>query len=760
MLHKISFRPAIYTVTLAFLLGISFSAIQLFIDLKAEKIRIDETVRQVIGISRESAIQAAVNLDHDLAEQVIKGLFHFTPIFQAEIKDNFGDLLATLSRSHADHAPMKWQWLAARIIDPEKTFTVDLLDPVYHDTMGSMTVVVDIHATAANFFNRITLVIIGDLLRSFILALILLAIFQSYLTKPLLAIISSLAKIVPGKSDKVSITVGKSHQDDELGMLVGTINSLLGGFDLNLRQLMKAEKELRASEERIRLLLESSAEAIFGLDLDGRCTFVNPSCLRMLGYESPVDLLGKNMHALLFAHKSAAPGSPNGSICGAVKNGCGIHEADGTMRRADDSTFPVEYWAHPIIRQGKTIGCVVTFLDISERKKSEAENKKLCDQLRQSQKMEAIGTLAGGIAHDFNNMLNAILGYSSLIMADNNKDTPCHEYADNIHKAGCRAAKLVEQILTFSRRKDEEKGPLQIQSIVKEALKLLKGTLPSTIELRESINSKCRPVMADSTQIHQVVMNLCTNAYHAMRETGGVLAVELDEVELDQAVAATISDLAPGNYVRLTVRDNGPGMDGATRERIFEPYFSTKKTGGGTGLGLATVHGIVKDCKGGIVVESAPGHGASFNIYLPVIVECILPKVEPQVDERSGPIKIHVLLVDDMPANILLGKTILNRIGCRVTSFTSSLEAFDKFRAAPEEFDLVITDQTMPRMTGNELAMKVLAIRADMPIIMITGYSDIMDEESAKAIGIKEFIMKPITPSVLAKAISKVLPAS
>jgi len=386
-------------------------------------------------------------------------------------------------------------------------------------------------------------------------------------------------------------------------------------------------------------------------------------------------------------------------------------------------------------------------MDITER-------KQLQTQLQQALKMEAIGTLAGGIAHDFNNVLYSIIGYTELTMDDVPEGSLARKNLKEVFKGAMRAKDMVQQILAFSRKDDTQKKPIKVQSVVKEALKLLRTSIPSTIEIRQSIDADCGPVLADPTQIHQVIMNFATNAYQAMLEKGGVLELTLMEEEIGSDDSDF--DLDPGTYLKLTVSDTGYGMDNVVMGKIFDPYFTTRGPGEGTGMGLAVVHGIVKSHGGNITVYSELGEGTAFSVYLPLIeTRPVEPKVISAELAPTGTERI--LFVDDEEYIVLMTQQILERLGYQVTSRTSSVEALAAFKAKPNEYDLVITDMTMPNMTGVELVPRLKEIRSDIPIIICTGFSEMIDEDKAKAVGIREYVMKPIVIEEIAKTIRKVL---
>ena len=403
-------------------------------------------------------------------------------------------------------------------------------------------------------------------------------------------------------------------------------------------------------------------------------------------------------------------------------------------------------------------GILFSGLDITERKKAEEEKTKMEAQLRQAQKMEAIGTLAGGIAHDFNNILGAIIGYSEMAIESLPPDSTVTRNLGEVLKAGFRAKDLVTQILAFSRQANIDPIYLRPAGIIKEGIKLLRSSIPTTIDIHEDIDPKTGVILAAPTQIHQILMNLCTNAFHAMEEHGGTLQISLHEIELGPENSAFASGAAIGTFARLTVHDSGTGIDPMIKNNIFDPYFTTKEAGKGTGMGLAIVHGIVKSCGGFIACESEPGRGTTFEVFLPVVRRDGPDEVEILDCIPTG--KERILFVDDEALIADMATEILEKLGYAVTVRKSGLAALDAFRNQPGNFDLVITDQTMPGMTGVELSRRMLQIRPDIPIILCTGYSSTASESAAKALGVKEFVFKPVSIRILAGLIRKVLDAS
>ncbi len=397
---------------------------------------------------------------------------------------------------------------------------------------------------------------------------------------------------------------------------------------------------------------------------------------------------------------------------------------------------------------------------VIERQIADEARLLLQEQLQQAQKMEAIGTLAGGIAHDFNNILTPIMGFAEMARESVAEDDPLRKDLSQVLEASVRAKELVQQILTFSRQSGQEPRPLYVHLVLKEALKLLRATIPTTITIREDIDQDCGMINADPTKIHQVVMNLCTNAYHSMRKEGGVMTVTLSKAEI-QASAPEDQELqsGPGEFIKLKVADTGLGMDKATLDKIFEPYFTTKSQNEGTGLGLAVVHGIVEHCGGAISVFSEQGKGSTFTVYFPKSAEEI-PVVEQGTGGGITAGKEHILLVDDDEQIGKMMSAMLERGGYRVSKFMNPVDALDHFVAQPDQFDLVITDMTMPEMTGTQLAKRILDLKTGVPILLCTGYSESTDHELSKSLGIQGYLMKPVSRKDLFLKIRELLDGS
>ncbi|MCP4602164.1 MAG: response regulator [Proteobacteria bacterium] len=499
-------------------------------------------------------------------------------------------------------------------------------------------------------------------------------------------------------------------------------------------------------------LLKSLPIPVIAIDSNEKVIIWNPSATRFFKWNED-EVLGQTNPII--------PSDDSGGLKDALRfvfKGNDFADREAKCKKKDDSLVDVKVSASPILDSSNTVtGIQMAFVDLSDRKQAEYERYRLEEKLRQSQKMEAIGTLSGGVVHDFNNLLYAILGYAELAIEDTKKESMVYNNLEQIVKAGKRAANLTSQILTFSRNTKPEKRPIQLQSVVTESLNLLRSTLPDTIEIQTNLDEKCGAVLADPTQINQLIINLGTNAYHAMRERGGVLGVRLEELKIHPEMPQKYHNLTIGRYVKLTIRDSGHGMDVETIDHIFEPFFTTKKQGEGTGLGLATVYEIVKSYNGTITVQSEPGGGTIFEILFPMLAHEIksIKKVDDEMQLLKG--FGRILYVDDEELIARLGKRILTRLGYDVTALSSSTEALQVFCINPSSFDIVIADHSMPDLTGTELAKHLCQIRPDIPIVLATGCSEAIDQSQAQSNGIREYLKKPIGIYDLAKTVRRVI---
>jgi PAS domain S-box-containing protein len=518
----------------------------------------------------------------------------------------------------------------------------------------------------------------------------------------------------------------------------------------NLAELAQREEELRESEERFRVLFEHAPDPFFIMKIDGALVGGNKAGEKFTGYKDG-ELVGKNILEIDLI--SAEDLSKAESFLKRSQDGEPTGPNEFALRHKNGRPIYAELSTHPVNIKGEKFVLGIA-RDITDRKKVEQERKRLEDQLQQAQKMEAIGTLAGGIAHDFNNILGAVMGYAELSLHEVKKESLPYQYMQEVLHAGKRAKDLVKQILTFSRQTEQEHAPILVRLIVKEVIKLLRASLPATIEIHQNIQSDVL-VMGDPTQVHQVIMNLCTNAGYAMQDQGGRLTVSLAQVELDEEFTANHPNLNSGSYLKLTVSDTGPGIAESELDRIFEPFFTTKEKGEGTGMGLAVVHGIVTGHGGDIFARSEPEQGATFTVYLPAVETRIESETRIELPLPSG--TETILFIDDELALANAGKYMLESLGYDVAMRTSSLEALELIKSRPDRFDLVITDLTMPGLTGDNLAQKLMEIRSDLPVILCTGFSARMNEKKALALGIRAFVTKPVLKRQIAETIRKVL---
>jgi PAS domain S-box-containing protein len=525
--------------------------------------------------------------------------------------------------------------------------------------------------------------------------------------------------------------------------------------DMTERRL--AEEALRLSQRRLAGILDIAQDAIISVDDTRAIRLFNKGAERIFGfgaYETigrPLDLLLPDGNSLVEAIENRAAG---GSSAPAER-------VEVRARRKDGGEFPAELSASKFQLGEETVFTII-LRDISERRRAELERAHLLGQFHQAQKMEAIGRLAGGIAHDFNNVLAAILGYADLALYDLPPESPSAANVQQVLKAGRRGKTLVRQILAFSRREEKVERFVLLDQVLHEAMDLLAATLPKSVQVERRVSAPGAVVRADDAELHQMIMNLCVNAAQAIGPERGRIVVELDQAEIGSEDALRPSGarliagkLSPGRYVRLAVTDTGIGMSDETVSHIFEPFFTTKPKGEGTGLGLAAVHGIVTGKRGAIAIRTAPGQGTRFEIFLPRSEEQPEPAGAGAQDVTAGGERI--LFVDDEPDLIHIGRQSLERLGFRCDGMSSAAAALAAFRSEPDRWSLVITDHMMPGMTGAAMAREMLAIRPDLPIILCTGFGDTITPESARAAGIREFVMKPVVGRELTEIVSRLL---
>jgi two-component system, cell cycle sensor histidine kinase and response regulator CckA len=502
------------------------------------------------------------------------------------------------------------------------------------------------------------------------------------------------------------------------------------------------EQLLKESERKFRKIFALSPQAIALTDFEsGKMTDVNQKVCELTHYQRN-ELIGRKTTELnLYSPED------RGRFISELKMNGSVNGLEMTFTAKNGEKLIALMYATSINVADQNL-ILTIFVDITEQKKME-------HQLSQAQKMESIGSLAGGIAHDFNNLLFPIVGLSEMMLSDFPPDSPEHHNLHEIFLAGKRGRELVQQILSFSRQSEQQLIPVHIQKVLKEVCNLCRATIPTDIPIARDIQTNCGPVMADPTQIHQIAMNLITNAFHAVEPVGGTISIQLTEVDVT-SMDDPAGDLVPGRYAMLSVSDTGIGIDGAVINKIFDPYFTTKEKGRGTGLGLATVYGIVKAHGGDIRVISDIGKGATFHVYLPLLEKTQNAEAEKEMTSLPTGTE-HILVVDDEKPIVHLEKQMLERLGYQTSSFTSSRDALYAFKTEPSKFDLVITDMNMPNLNGMQLATELIDIRLDIPIILCTGFSQRIKSEKAEALGIRAMLMKPVGMKDLAQKLREVL---
>ncbi len=527
---------------------------------------------------------------------------------------------------------------------------------------------------------------------------------------------------------------------------------LLNGIMLDITERKRAEENLNQKLELLKITESMANIGSWEWDVHNDRAYWSEELFRIFGRD-PAE------GAPPFAQQSKLYGTGDiarlrDGVEGCIKRGTPYEIEVRAIRSDGEIRHCVSRGQPQYDENGKVFRLVGSFQDITERKQVEKEKEELHRRLIQSQKMESIGNLAGGIAHDFNNILTSIIGFTELSFDEAERGSILEENLQKVYSAGKRAKELVNQILAFARQSEGEVEPLQPSVIANEVLKFIRSSIPTTIEIKQTLNSDSF-VMGNPTQIYQVFMNLCANAAYAMEDSGGLMELSIKDITISPGSYGNRARLETGDYIQIKVSDNGTGIPPEIIHAIFEPYFTTKRPGEGTGMGLAMVQGIIEAYGGDITVDSVPGKGSTFNVYLPITIKRKTNHFYKTEDLPSGTERI--LFVDDEAPIAIMGKRILERLGYSVEAITNSVEALELFKSKPNDFDLVISDMTMPNLTGDMLATELLAIRPDIPVILCTGYSKKVTETSAKEIGIKAFAYKPIEKAELAKTIRKVL---
>ncbi len=814
--QRLSIQLAGYAIFIGLLLGLLLSGAQVALDLLDQRRRMDESVRQVISTVLGSAVEAAYNVDDRLARRVALGLFEYGPIISVVVTDEMGNLLAEAQRPPG---PAVLPRLTRVFFGENPTYEQPLILQFNNMRVGRITVTADSGQAAIDFFRRARVTLVGDLIRNLLLAAILSLVFYHWVARPLRKMARHVRAVDPACPARSPIQAPAVHSANELGLLAFSINRLLDASQRSLDSRRAAQERLRRQNEYLNALHETAMGLIRRLEprdllrtlihRAGRLSGATEGFLYL--YDPEGDALEVRAGFGLFedqigfriavgeglAGRVWRDGRPRvvanysdwpGRLPNPIFHGLGaiaaipVRSGDyvtggviGVVHTRPDAGFDEADIA--ILERFAELASIVLDnaelyarlqAELAERERSEAERRKMEARLLQSQKMEAIGTLAGGIAHDFNNILTPIIGFAQLTRHQlPEADERICRNLDNILSAAERARELVCQILTFSRKSDQKRAPLRVQTLIKETVRLLKASLPASIRIHRRIDDDCPPALIDPTQIHQVLMNLCTNAYHAMRSHGGTLEITLSEWRMTPEYQPLMPEMAMGDYIRLSVGDTGQGMEKAVLDHIFEPFYTTKPPGEGTGLGLSVVYGIVRNHGGHIQVQSRPGTGTMVNVYLPAdqaasqAEDCPDPtRPKPPPPPVSSPPRgegQRVMVVDDEPPVAAVAGAILKALGYRAAVFTDSRLALEAFRKEPDDFDAVMTDMAMPRLNGLELTAEILRSRPEIPVMLCSGFATSDLRQRARAAGAAEFLIKPVTVSDLALAVRRSL---
>jgi PAS domain S-box-containing protein len=750
----------VISVTAVIAVALACAAFVAYYDVSARG-DIVRNVDAIAGVVGGNCAAAIAFKDPGAARRVLSALASDPHIVEAAVFPGDGSTLATWTRTRDRAAPVLGRDGARTDGNVITVFRAIVFDNERVGTVYVATSLDELYRRRSALLLATLFVLGGATMAAFILS----GRIQRLVSQPILELASAARRVSALQDYSIRVPV---RVRNEVGTLTDSFNEMLSQISARDGQLIRAhadlaahfsrletevgerrraEEALRASEERFRQIAETIREVFWLTDpQEGRFVYVSRAYEHIWGrtceslYLSPRDwttaIHPDDQARVLEAARTRAAENRDEEYR--------IVRPDGTIRWIRDRSVPVRDASGRVIRVAGVAD------DVTDERQLEA-------QLRQAQKMQAIGTLAGGIAHDFNNILGAIMGYTELASMD--IDAGRHgtigENLAAVAAASRRARDLVQQILAFSLRQDETRLEMHLAPVIKEAIRLLRASLPSSIDVRMELDAETPPVLADPTQVHQIVMNLGTNAWHAM-PGGGILELQLGALEADAAFVRAHVDLAVGRYAHLAVRDTGCGMDPATVTRIFEPFFTTKAPGEGTGLGLSTVHGIMKSHAGAIFVESEPGHGTTFHVYFPALDAVVAPSATPVETVTHGHGQ-HILLVDDEPALLGWKSQALERLGYRVSCHGDALEALQAISDRPEAFDLVVTDLTMPGANGVELAEGAQRLRAGLPVILTTGNATALTADAIRRCGIREVLPKPSTIKALGDAVHRAL---
>ena len=734
--HRLSYRQARNTVLLGLVLGLLFSGLQIGLDLLKERERVEYMVKNISSMVMGAAAQAVYSFDEQQAKRVVDGLLQNPPVIEARIINDFGAVLAQGQRAPSE---IGLEWLVDLAFAGGSSFSLPLRHGAEPGHLGILEIVLDPRVIVQDFFNRSLLIIFSDLASNLILACLLTMMFYYLLTKPLFLMATQLSTLKTGRPQNQRVTPPPGHETDELGLLADTVNRLLERIGQNLESLKEGERRYLA-------VLEANPDPMVVYDRQGKTIYANPAFTKVFGWR-PEELVGARVnfvpdelksqtleliHKLLYSQEGYIRASTrrlnkSGELLDIDLSAAAYHDA-----------------------QGRPAGMVVNLKDMTLQNKME-------ERLRQAQKMEAVGNLAGGVAHDFNNILQAIAGYVNLAQSNQPKDCEPPGFLSEIDKAVQRASKLVQRLLTFSRRDSVQFVNLNPNQLLSQVIDLLSHTIPKMITVDISLDPDIRPISADPNQVEQIFLNLGGNAKDAM-PAGGRLLFRTDNVIFEEKDCNGVTDCRPGEFVRIRVEDDGQGMDESTIGHIYEPFFTTKPLGQGTGLGLSTVYGIVKNHGGMIFCNSSPGRGTIFDVFFPALPKnTVLPKPDKPGVESVPAGRELILLVDDEDPVRQTVQEYLGRLGYSTVAASTGEQALKVYQKQGDQVDMVIMDLGMPGMGGWRAMKSILGMNSTAKVLVASGYLSAEEEETWPQSGAAGFIGKPYRLPDLLKKIREIL---
>ena len=739
--------PRVLLLILIFsgIVTLMITAIQINFEYEKDIHALDDQFKRIEAISINPLAQSLWFMNEDSTKLQLDGILNLRDIEYLELVGK-GNIFITNGKKVSKHTT-------------ERILSLTHKNDSGESTIGKLTVVASKTAIYSRLFDRLITILVSQSIIIFLLSIFIFLIVHHLVIKHLSFISNYLKGIdIEKPHSKIALKRKTRRVKDELDQVVISTNEMIQRQKDSYRkieqvvkkrtaELTQKNEQFKKERQKAQKYLDVAGVMLVALNTSGEIALINKQGCKLLK-TSETEAIGKNWfdHFLPKRKVDEVKGVFEQLMSGNIKP---VEKYENPVRTSHGDERIVAFNNTLLIGSNNRIeGVLFSGEDISDRKRLES-------QLQQSQKMEAIGTLAGGIAHDFNNILAVILGNAELAADDIPPGNPAGKSLKAIHQASIRAKDMVRQLLAFSRKSDEETRLLNMTPIVKESMKMLRSAVPTSVEFKQHISGDVCNILGDAAQINQIMMNLVTNASHAMSQEGGLLEVTLEKIMLQEEKTCFDWVLTPGPYVRLKVRDTGEGIEPEIMARIFEPYFTTKEVGKGTGMGLSVIHGIMKRHNGGIRVESELGEGTVFEIYFPALEKTIEEEKEPDEEIEGG--SERILFVDDEESMVNLNQQRLERLGYNVIPKTDPLEALEFFRTNPDQIDLIISDMTMPHMTGDKLAQEIRNIRSDMPIIICTGYSERMSENIAQEIGIRKYIEKPIEMANLARSVREVL---